>query len=448
VEGEAVRDTRVQVKKLACANCGGPLELRAPDRAERIYCPNCGSAHDVERGDLRYLKTLTPGKGVKPLIPLGSKGTIDEDEYVVAGFMQRSVKFDIVYYWTEYLLFNEQQGFRWLVHSDNHWSFVTPLRAGEVQDDAPGGVAKTLRYDGQWYRLFQDATARVNAVLGEFYWRVEVGETVDTADYIRPPFGISKETTRDGAREINYSHGRYMTVREVEKAFGVKHLLRPSAVGPMQPFTGAKLLGPWLAMLALLLVVTMYLVATKPRRTLVNRVFDVESAPLPADATEQERNARVLFSDPFELSGEQNLVVEGSAPVSNSWMYVSGDLVNEATGELFDFELPIEFYSGVDGGESWSEGNRRRRSYLARPEKGTYVLRLETQWEPGKTPPPLHVIVREGVFRLAHFILALLAISIFPLLAVIRQFAFESQRWKDSAHSPYGQWSTEEDDDE
>jgi predicted RNA-binding Zn-ribbon protein involved in translation (DUF1610 family) len=447
VEGEAVRDTRIKVEKLSCVKCGGPLELRAPDQAERIYCPNCGSAHDVERGNLRYLQTLKTGKAVKPVIPLGSKGTIDDHEYVIAGFMQRAVKFDILYYWTEYLLFNEQQGFRWLVHSDNHWSFVTPLRAGEVLDPSPNGVAKHIRYDGHSYRLFQDATARVTSVLGEFYWRVTVGESVDTVDYVRPPFGISKEITREGAQEINYSHARYMTTKEVEKAFGVENLQRPSMVGPIQPFNGVKLGGPWALMLLLLFAVTIYIAATKPRRVLVNRVFDVAEAPLPADATEMERNARVLFTDPFELSGTENISVQGNADVSNSWMYVSGDLVNEATGELLDFELPIEFYSGVDGGERWSEGKRNRSAFLARPEKGTYVLRLETQWEPGKIPPKLHIVVREGVFRILHFVLALIAISIFPALAILRQISFETQRWKDSAHSPFGQWTTEDDDE-
>ena len=112
------------------------------------------------------------------------------------------------------------------------------------------------------------------------------------------------------------------------------------------------------------------------------------------------------------------------------------------------FELPIEYYHGRDGGESWSEGNTTRRAVLAHPPKGHYTLALTTQWEQGKTPPMLHVKVREGVFRWLYFILALLAISIAPVLAAIRRISFESQRWKDSANSPFGNWEGGDDDDD
>jgi hypothetical protein len=148
------------------------------------------------------------------------------------------------------------------------------------------------------------------------------------------------------------------------------------------------------------------------------------------------------------LSGAYNVWIDGAADVSNSWVYVAGDLFNEAKGTLQTFELPIEFYSGVDGGERWSEGSRDRDVHLSRPEKGTYVLRLETQWEPGKTPPPLHVEVREGVFRWLHFLLALIAISLFPIFAVIGQVSFESKRWQDSTYNPYAALQSDDDDDE
>ncbi|HEX2120083.1 MAG TPA: DUF4178 domain-containing protein [Thermoanaerobaculia bacterium] len=441
VDVEPARASRVAVTKLSCSNCGGPLELRAPDQTQRVFCPNCGSAHDVTAGKLQFFTTLEKRKKVDPVIPLGSNGTIDGDEYVVAGFMQRSVKFDITYYWTEYLLFNREKGFRWLVHSDDHWSFVTPLRAGEVQDAAPEGVSKNVLYGGKSYRLFQDATAKVTYVLGEFYWKVMVGEAVDTADYVAPPEGISKEVTRSGAKEINYSHARYLTPNEVETAFGVKNLTRPSGIGPLQPFTGAKLGRTWLMMLALLFVAAMVLAVMKPRRVVLNQTYDVA-------AESASDNTRVLFTEPFELSGRHNLAIQASADVNQSWLYVAGDLVNEGTGRLESFEMPLEYYHGVSDGESWSEGKRRRRVYVSAPAKGRYTMRLEAQWERGRNPVPLHLIVREGVFRWSHFWLAALALSILPFFALVRRLSFESKRWKDSSHSPFGQLSSEEDDEE
>lgn len=445
ISGEAARPGRATLVTLNCSQCGGALELRAPDRAERIWCPYCGAGHDITNGKLKFFAKLKKAK-THPVIPLGSTGKIGGQLYVVAGFMERAVHFDQDYFWTEYLLYNRAEGYRWLVQSDEHWSVVTPLRPGDVLDPDPRGVAAAVHYGGQSYRLFQHATARVTHVMGEFYWKVAVGEQADTADYVRPPFGISKELTRGhGAQEIAYSHARYAETSEIEEAFGIQGLNRPSGVGPTQPFTGARLGVPWAVMLALLLVTAIFIGVTRSGRNVLTQTYDLATATQPEGAPE---NTRVLFSEPFELSGEKNVLVRAESGLSNSWLYLAMDLVDDASGQLQSFELPLEYYSGVDGGERWSEGSRSRRIVLSRPPKGRYVLRVEGQWEEGKPPPAVTVIVREGVFRFLHFFLALVAISIFPVLALIRQFSFESQRWKDSAHSPFGQLSASDDDDE
>lgn len=432
IEGEAARRVRVAAAALNCSQCGGALELKAPDLAQRVWCPHCGAGHDVTHGKLRHFQTLRKAPLHRP-IPNGSSGSIDGDLYVVAGFMQRAVEFDQTYYWTEYLLYNRDKGYRWLVHSDDHWSFVTPLRPGEVDDTTARYVGKAVHYDGRNYRLFQTANAKVTYVDGEFYWRVTAGEKADTADYVAPPFGISKEVTVNDAREISYSHARYMSPEEVESAFGLAGLPRPQTISPLQPYNGPRLGRTWLAMLALLLIVTVALAVTRPQRRAVLTTFDLAAT---APTAGGPPNARILFSEPFELTGEHNVAITGESYLNNSWLYVAGDLVHQASSTMQTFDMPLEFYSGVDQGERWSEGKRRRRIYLARPDKGTHVLRLETHWQEGKNPPRLEIEVREGVFRIPYFLLALLAISIIPALALIHRASFESRRWKESAYGP------------
>jgi len=444
-----LRRTRVATTALNCSKCGGALELRAPDQAERIWCPYCGAGHDIANGKLQYFAMRKKGR-VEPAIPLGSSGTLSDtdgkgDVYVIAGFMQRAVKFDILYYWTEYLLYNAAKGFRWLVHSDEHWSFVTPLRPGEVSDPSGLNTSKTVGYEGRTYKIFQEATAKVTYVVGEFYWRVEVGESVDTVDYIAPPFGISKELTTAGAREVSYSHARYMQPEEVEQAFNVRDLTRPTTVGPMQPFPGSNLGKMWATMLLLLLVVAIVLAILLPGRTVLQQTIDASAAPPSAGMPE---NARMIFSEPFTLTGDHNVEIRGNAGVDNSWLYVEGDLVNEGSGRFESFEMPLEYYHGYDGGESWSEGKRARRVYLAHPPPGRYTLALGMQWQAGRMPASFNVTVREGVFRWPYFILTLLAISVLPVLAAIRRISWESQRWKDSSYTPFGQWQSSDDDDD
>jgi len=438
---------RAKLTTLNCTQCGGALELRAPDQAERIWCPYCGSGHDITQGKLQFFRKLKKSR-VEPIIPLGTAGTIDGDAYVVAGFMERAVTFDRDYYWTEYLLYNREKSFRWLVMSDWHWSFVTPLRPGEVLDAAPEGTAMNVHYSGRSYRLFQHATARVTHVVGEFYWRVETGEQADTVDYVSPPFGISKELTRTGAREISYSHARYMQPGEVAAAFKVEGLERPVGVGPMQPFPGSTLGLLWMVMLALLIGVAIYLGATLPNRTVLDQTYDLSTAAVPEGAPP---NARVIFSEPFELAGKHNVEVkaEAASPVDNSFVWLGVDLVDEASGKMQSFEVPLERYSGVEDGEQWSEGKLRDNTFLSRPDKGRHVLRVESQWGTGfPTPPLIRLVVREGVFRVGYLILALIAISILPFFALMRKIGWESRRWKDSVYSPFGELTAGTDDEE
>src|SRR6185436_5419800 len=111
----------------------------------------------------------------------------------------------------EYLLYAPGMGFRWLVCSDGHWSYVQPVATGAVTLDVH------VAYDGVAFQRFQVAELRVDCVLGEFYWRVEAGERVRGEDYIAPPAMLSREVN---ATEQNWSLSSYLTPREVEHAFG------------------------------------------------------------------------------------------------------------------------------------------------------------------------------------------------------------------------------------
>jgi uncharacterized Zn finger protein (UPF0148 family) len=238
--GQDRETPRISALQIACPQCGGPLTLVAPDKTERVACPNCHSLLDANQGKLKYLQTLQPGEH-QPLLPLGKTGTICGVEYAVIGFMARSVTIDEEdYFWTEYLLYHTREGFRWLVNSDRHWNFVRPVSAGAVR-----ASPVMARYGGRDFRIFQRATATVRHVLGEFYWKVTVGERVDCADYVAPPDMLSEEVSRPTteaeqrarptAREVNFSLGTYVPHAEIEQAFGVSNLPRGFGVAPNQP---------------------------------------------------------------------------------------------------------------------------------------------------------------------------------------------------------------------
>lgn len=452
----AEREARqVAAAQLSCPKCGGPLELRAPDRTERVTCPNCSSLLDVNQGQLKFLNALKPNAW-QLLLPIGAVGEFEGQKFTVLGFVVRSVEFDgVKYFWQEYLLYNPQVGFRWLVDSDDHWSYVEPVPPGEVAED--GGTA-TFR--GKTFKLFQDTTARVEYVAGEFYWKVTLGEEARAIDYINPPEMLSVELSTilskqvyssmgstpinwaykehgkksDGVGEINCSFGTYVGVAEVEKTFGVTGLPRPSIVAPNQPNPHGGIAKYW-ALLLVLTFIAGFCVLTyglMTRREIFNQSYLMQ--PL-----QNEDGTQVVFSEPFQLSARKNIRITGTSSVNNTWIYVEGDLINEETGLVQQFMLPIEYYSGVEDGESWSEGGQAQTVYISALPAGTYTMRLEGQWEHWQeNAPPLNVKIEQGVPRFWHFLLALLLVSAWPIIVIVRSVAFEGARWKDSVYTATG----------
>lgn len=454
----------VTASRLNCPQCAGPLELRAPDKAERVTCPNCGSLLDVNQGELRYLKTLQ-FVGTRPDIAPGAVAEFEGQPFTVIGFMTRSVEFDGVrYYWQEYLLYNPMIGFRWLVQSDGHWSYVRPVAPGEVSEQDRKAV-----YGGRKFKAFQDAAARVDYVAGEFYWKVMVGETVRAVDYVSAPLMLSKEVSggygpgkkKKGqieAEEINWSLGTYLPVKQVEQKFNVE-LPSPSNVAPNQPFANKSIYKYWLLFTALAIFVGVGSLLIGSGKTVFQREYTLDPAPaatpLPGGGAFAlpspeglESIPQVIFTEPFQLRGGENVRVSGAANAENNWLYVAGDLINEETGLVQQFDLPMERYSGVEDGESWSEGSNDKEEVISALPAGTYTMRLEAQWEKWNqpTPPKFSIKVEQGVAHGFNFFLLLFALAIPPIIVAIRHFNFERRRWADSAFNPYS--SGDGDDDE
>ena len=148
-------------------------------------------------------------------------------------------------------VYSNSKGFRWLVNSSDHWSFVEQIDFPSVWPPP-----NPVRYQSDSYRIYDCGTATVRYVLGEFSWRVEIGEETKTIDFIAPPHMLSFEQTfpsdtnntelseekrKEGlpsmgsSEEINVSLATYLSVDELEEAFGVSDLRRPWGVGAIQP---------------------------------------------------------------------------------------------------------------------------------------------------------------------------------------------------------------------
>jgi hypothetical protein len=418
---------RPKVKKVAlqqarCPECNGPLELRAPDQTQRVACPYCGALLSVgTSGALAFLHMLQ--KPDHPFqLSLGAKGTLDGTEWVCIGMMVRSCSVEGERYpWDEFLLYNRTRGFAWLMDSNGHWVFLTPLDAGDVA--VSPGVAAHL--DGQRYRAFQRVTAVTELVLGEFYWAVEAGEAVRAEEYVAPPYSVNLER---GDREITYTHGEYLAPEVVREAFGVKELAAPSGIAPSQPNPARDLsawawAGGWgVALLAVYLVLN---VLAANERVLDRRL------QLPPGAGSGTPGA-VAFSEPFEIHKQGNVRVELSAGVHNSWFGVEGELVNQDTGDVIGFYQEVSYYVGSDSDGSWSEGGQSDTEYLSAVSPGRYVLRTQALFDTRPGIGDYRVTLVSDAPRFLWFFGALLLLAVLPLWSLARHSSFETARWAES----------------
>lgn len=519
-----------KAQRLACPQCNGPVDLRAPGESLRAVCPYCNTLLDASNGPLAILGKLATK--AQPRIPLGKKGTFVDGEFTVIGYLQRSALVDDSWWpFDEYLLYRPGAGFRWLVESDGHWSYVQPVAIGACENTIKGAS-----YDKVNFARYQLAQLRVDQVFGEMYWQVKEGETVGAEDYVAPPAMLSREFTDT---EENWSLSTYMKVKEVQRAFGEDLPLgSPTGIAPNQP-DGWKAASGVMSIGFMILIVLglVFAMAARdeqkfykdislgggpggigappaPAPSIGATMVDPQSVPecaeyqavyaaamacdgLPGDSKQAYKAVfeatfitsdkdvlalscktgvdamhqaadtvcklptheqllagsggsgsaavasegpeattappdSVFFSEPIQIDGGRNIELSFKAPtLSNDWVSVAADLVDEASGKVIAGEATMEYYSGVDDGDYWSEGTTSSKTVFGPQPEGTYVLRLEAQ-HGSAGMLPIQVTIKQGVFRGRWLAWAMLVLGV-PLLFVgLVSYFHEKKRWENA----------------
>ena len=418
----------LKVRALRCASCGAPLEV-SHEGVLAVGCRQCGAVTDPETEKL--ISRLQAGSTLnQPRIPLGSVGAFRGEPLEVMGYMQRFMTADgRRYAWREYLLARVgKPGYRWLTEYDGHWNVA------DVLDDLPPVLRQKGRaisetpfpYRDRRFEHFQRYQAEVEYVIGEFTWRVRVGEVSQLDDYVAPPYLLTRETTD---KEVSWSLAEYVPPGEIEQAFKLKSLPEPRGVHASQPSPVVdrhrQVCRTFWVFFVLAVLLQLGLWAREQEE-----VFVRESLTLQADAEEP------ILSKPFVIrEALPTLVVENRAGLSNDWVFLNLALVNEATGEARHGSQELSYYWGSDGGESWSEGSPDGEMVFREVPPGTWRLVLEHEMD-GRRQDPIQdtLVVRRGGSSWSNIILLFLFLAAFPLFTRWRVFAFEVERWAGSDH--------------
>jgi hypothetical protein len=223
-----------------CPNCGTSLTA-VLDTTQSMTCRSCNCLIDLSQGIGGELKHATQDEPVQPLIPLGSTGTLQGAEWQVVGWQHRMghdpADPDEHFGWDEYLLYNRQRGFTFLVDSTEGWSLVKPATGAPVL----GSDGQSASYLGMRYPLKESYQAEANHVLGEFYWQVHRGQQTRNRDYAS---GKSLLSSEQSAHELTWSVGGQIASDAVATAFKLQDRQALLARTDVKPFAASG--GFWL----------------------------------------------------------------------------------------------------------------------------------------------------------------------------------------------------------
>jgi hypothetical protein len=420
------------VKALACPACGAPVPMRAAGYTVTVVCEHCGSTLDALEPTFALIGKAEEVAAI-PRIPLGTRGELDGRLWEVVGYLERETESSS---WSEHLLFSPYYGYRFLIDDGHGWSL------SELIDGRPatGGDGAPI-VDGRRLGLVEPPyEARVSVVIGEFYWRVAVGETVRVTDYAGGGVMLAKEEAGD---EVTWARSEPLPRGVAEAAFGLAQGRRgfAAADAPLHARSPSRgLLKPmWMsAGIAMALLLPLMLMA--PTR----RIGEASLSPT-LDGPEQTASI-----DGLVLSrGHSRVVVHTTAPgLDNQWVDMDLQMVNDATQQSFEGYAVPQFYSGRDSDGSWTEGSRSDAVVFSHVPAGRYSLVVDysahtwapnnalwgstgsANWGAAASPgPAVQVDVSSGGASGWNVLLAALGIATPPLVATWRAFRAWTKQW-------------------
>ncbi|CAN5281771.1 hypothetical protein BH11PSE10_BH11PSE10_03990 [soil metagenome] len=216
----------ISSRALPCPSCGAALVPKLGN-TQSIVCGQCSAVVDISKGAGADLAFYAQQNGMEPQLPLGTTGLLAVEpgrplRWQIVGYQERcdlpdggeDSGADEQTFWREYLLFNQTEGFAFLVDTDEGWSVVRPLTG------APRTGAGGIEWQGQAYRRRFSYAAKVTYVLGEFYWKVEREARAQVTDY-EAKTGRELLSSEQTGTELVWSQGRKLDAAEVARAFAL-----------------------------------------------------------------------------------------------------------------------------------------------------------------------------------------------------------------------------------
>lgn len=413
----------IPVLSYACPHCKQVYEPHAKTHALTAVCESCHTYF----GFGKWMdEEATFGEDIVPVIPVYKKGKIKGITWQILGFI---VKRDKKYksQWREYCMFNPAEGLAFLSEYNGHWNFIRPINKTPRKHISDS----SFTFEGEEYRLFQKYYAQIVFARGEFTFDIfAMSDRNRNFEYIAPPYMLGQEISNNS--QLWYK-GEYISGSDVANAFGVPGNTLPprKGVGATQPIMNMSFSESAMMVCCAVLIGLVALLQFFLSQNAGNEVVFTD-AYYQSDLKDKED--KVFVTRSFTLAkSSQSVTTKIKAPVDNDWFYADLVLVNEGTGDEYNFSHEVSYYHGYDEG-TWSEGSTVGEAFLSGIPGGTYHIVIYPQFNVANA---FELQVVRDVDMPSNMVLTILGLILFPVGYYIYKFNRDKKRWSESDYSPY-----------
>lgn len=246
------------IAALDCPSCAAPLDYRVGITTQ-LVCRHCHSEIDVGGDKAVVLNVSNEHHLTAPslTLALGRTATIENSPWTVTGALVWREVYDETSQWTEYLLYNVNKGFRWLVESRRGW-FLGELMDVWVESYS---VEYAILNKKVYSRVKGDVDyeATIIYAAGAFPWRAKLNDKFLISEY------CNANADRWLARELSvcevvWSCSVKVSNRHISQWFGLENPL-PPAYPAATPVRGVRYLSYLFSAILLLINIPLVLMS-------------------------------------------------------------------------------------------------------------------------------------------------------------------------------------------
>jgi ribosomal protein S27E len=405
-------------KEIRCPGCGAALTIKT-ERSEMVVCEYCASQLGVSATEQ---KVLGKGPGQKEYFPLNLGDS----------FQYRGARFEIISRMAfiedndptdktrQYLLYNPRRGPLWLDEYQGQYSISNDTHVMPKTDvfaKKRGDILET--HDERKWITEGVGIYQLAYVDGALPWVAKTGDNILYAEFSeKSGSGMQYEVQKIGG-EIEYGTGKALPLEVVRRATKKPDLGKETVsrtfvdAAKTRKFYISLML---FACVALVINGLLSLYSLTCGRVVLNQTF--KGAQLSGE----------VYSDPFEVAKADNIIkisVTASPRLSNAWMAMDIALLESEDKVIHVYDNDIQYYHGVEGGESWSEGGQSKTAYIKIPRAGIYQLLLHAVSAIGNTPRATRSLygasirVKDGALMPHFFISAAILSALILIVSVV-----------------------------